>query len=102
MAHGHRAFDQYGLPLSGGTPRRSGACEQRLAAGGPQGSPDGPTSRKRSYGLPGPVKTVIVHHYELIMLDYLLQPEFNLIADFQLTGDQPQAIDKLSRGIKGG
>src|SRR3981081_17957 len=29
-------------------------------------------------------------------------PDFNLIADFQPTGDQPQAIDQLSRGIKGG
>jgi excinuclease ABC subunit B len=29
-------------------------------------------------------------------------PDFNLIADFKPTGDQPQAIDKLSRGIVGG
>src|SRR6195256_1622330 len=29
-------------------------------------------------------------------------PDFNLIADFQPTGDQPQAIDQLSRGINGG
>ncbi len=29
-------------------------------------------------------------------------PEFQLISDFQPTGDQPQAIDQLVRGIKGG
>jgi excinuclease ABC subunit B len=29
-------------------------------------------------------------------------PEFNLISDFQPTGDQPQAIDQLSRGLESG
>ncbi|MGI9147097.1 MAG: excinuclease ABC subunit UvrB [Chloroflexota bacterium] len=29
-------------------------------------------------------------------------PEFQLISDFQPTGDQPQAIDQLSRGLEGG
>src|SRR3981081_4200589 len=29
-------------------------------------------------------------------------PDFNLIADFKPTGDQPQAIDQLSRGLNGG
>src|SRR6266571_2915994 len=29
-------------------------------------------------------------------------PDFNLIADFKPTGDQPQAIERLSRGVEGG
>src|SRR5712691_10411138 len=29
-------------------------------------------------------------------------PDFDLISDFQPTGDQPQAIEKLSRGLKTG
>src|SRR3981081_2958591 len=29
-------------------------------------------------------------------------PDFNLIADFKPTGDQPQAIDQLTRGLEGG
>src|SRR6266567_3755745 len=29
-------------------------------------------------------------------------PEFNLVADFQPTGDQPQAIDKLVDGLQRG
>jgi excinuclease ABC subunit B len=29
-------------------------------------------------------------------------PEFNLISDFKPTGDQPQAIDQLSRGLESG
>src|SRR5439155_18710930 len=31
-----------------------------------------------------------------------LMPEFDLISAFKPTGDQPQAIDQLSRGIKSG
>jgi excinuclease ABC subunit B len=33
---------------------------------------------------------------------FSILPEFDLISDFQPTGDQPQAIDQLSRGIKSG
>src|SRR3984893_4815230 len=32
----------------------------------------------------------------------LILPEFNLVSDFKPTGDQPQAIDQLSRGIQRG
>jgi len=30
------------------------------------------------------------------------QPEFRLTADYQMTGDQPQAVDKLVEGLQGG
>ncbi len=29
-------------------------------------------------------------------------PDFKLVSDFQATGDQPQAIDKLVAGLKAG
>jgi len=29
-------------------------------------------------------------------------PDFRLVADYEMTGDQPQAVDKLTEGLQNG